>query len=114
MNIRLKYLEAQEWMELAQRAEWSVDKLAKLCKVSVRGLELHFQNKVGKTPKNWLVGQRQKQGMELLRDGLLVKEVATQLAYKHAYQFSREFKKHWGHCPTQNDTTGMKSRKLRI
>ena len=47
MNIRLKYLEAQEWLKLARCAEWSVGKLAKLCNVSVRGLELHFLKQNG-------------------------------------------------------------------
>ena len=91
MNTRLKYLDEQEWLELARCAEWSVGKLAKLCNVSARGLELHFLNKMGKTPKYWLVEQRQKQALKLLRGGLLVKEVAAQLAYKKPHHFSRKF-----------------------
>jgi transcriptional regulator GlxA family with amidase domain len=114
MNTRLKNLEEQEWLKLAQQAEWSVTKLAKLCKVSLRGLELHFLKKMRSTPKNWLVGQRQKQALELLRDGSMVKEAAAQLAYKHANHFSREFKKHWGYCPTQNAPIGAQARKLRV
>jgi len=109
MNTRLKHLEEQEWVELAQQAEWSVGKLAKLCKVTVRGLELHFQNKIGKTPKKWLVEQRQKQALKLMQDDLLVKEVSSQLAYKQPSHFSREFKKQWGHCPTQNESNGDRS-----
>ena len=114
MNRRLKDIEEQEWLKLAQQAEWSVSKLAKLSDVSVRGLELHFHKKMGRTPKKWLVEQRQKQGEQMMRDGPLVKQVALQLAYKQANHFSREFKKLWGHCPSQNKKNGSEGRKLRI
>jgi len=114
MNTRLKYVEEEEWLILAQQAEWSVNRLAKLCKVSVRGLELHFFAKFGRTPKKWLVKQRLKQGAKLMHDDLLVKEVSSQLAYKQPNHFSRDFKKHYGHCPTQTEPIQGKARKLRF
>ena len=109
--MRLKHLEEQEWLKLAQDAEWSVSKLAKLCKVSVRGLELRFHKQMDRTPKEWLVEQRQKQAAKLLRDGSSVKETAGKIGYKYSNHFSREFKNHWGHCPTK---IGPKNRKLRL
>jgi AraC-like DNA-binding protein len=114
MNTRLKHLEEQEWLKLAQQAGWSVCKLAKLCNVSMRGLELHFHRQMGMPPKTWLMEQRQQCAVEFLRDGSLVKEVAAQLAYKHPNHFSREFSKRWGHSPTQNGSTGLECRKLRV
>jgi AraC-like DNA-binding protein len=114
MNRRLKNLEEKEWLELATRAEWSVTKLAKLRKVSVRGLELHFHKTMGGTPKKWLMEQRQKQGVKLMSDDPLVKAVSSQLAYKHPNHFSRDFKKHCGHCPTQTGPIKPKTRKLRV
>ncbi|HEY5043667.1 MAG TPA: AraC family transcriptional regulator [Verrucomicrobiae bacterium] len=109
MNTRLKYLEEHEWLKLAQQAEWSVSRLAKLCSVSVRGLELYFHAKIGRTPKKWLVEQRQKQAVILLLDGYLVKEVSSQLAYKQPNHFSREFKRQIGYCPTQINPIGPKT-----
>ena len=98
MNTKLKHI--QDWTPLARQAEWTVSKLAKLCGVSVRTLERHFLATHGQKPKGWLAAQRQRQAFELLRDGSSVKETASTLEYDHANHFSREFKAHWGFCPT--------------
>src|SRR6185437_6711921 len=86
---------------LASQAIWSVANLAKLCGVSERTLETHFRQNMGRTPKSWLSEHRQKLAAALLREGCLVKEVATQLGYKHPTHFSREFRKYWGSPPTR-------------
>jgi AraC-like DNA-binding protein len=114
MNIRRKIIEEKEWLKLAQQAEWSVNKLAQLCNVSVRGIELRFHKQMGRTPKKWLAEQRQIQAAILMRAGPLVKEVSSQLAYKQPNHFSREFKKQWGCCPTEIGTNETKDGKLRI
>jgi transcriptional regulator GlxA family with amidase domain len=98
MNTKLNHL--QNWPELAQKTKWSVTALAKLCGVSVRTLERHFLIEIGKTPKAWLIDQRQKQAGELLFDGKTIKEISGQLGYKHATNFSRKFKNDWGVCPS--------------
>jgi AraC-like DNA-binding protein len=89
----------QDWLPLAQQANWSVSKVAKLASVSTRTLERHFVKFLGKTPKTWLAEQRQKQALELLCDGTSVKEAASLLGYQHASTFTREFKKLSGQCP---------------
>jgi AraC-like DNA-binding protein len=89
----------QNWPELARQAQWSASALAKLCKVSLRTLERHFHKQMGKSPKVWLVEQRQQQAMGLLKAGRSVKEAADGAGYQHASTFSREFKKYWGNCP---------------
>jgi AraC-like DNA-binding protein len=89
----------QDWLPLAQRANWSVSKLAKLANVSTRTLERHFVKTMGKTPKVWLAAKRQKQALELLGDGTSVKQAASLLGYQHASTFTREFKKLSGLCP---------------
>jgi AraC-like DNA-binding protein len=91
----------ENWQKIAKDVGWTVENLAKECGVSIRTLEMHFQQTFGTTPKAWLTEQRQKQAICLLQDGLRVKEVAAQLDYKYTPHFSRDFKKHWGYCPKQ-------------
>jgi transcriptional regulator GlxA family with amidase domain len=100
MNGRLQW--TQNWKELAQHANWSATALAEKCGVSLRTLERHFLKAMGKRPQTWLCEQRQSRAVELLQDGCNVKKTATLLGYKYATHFSREFKKHWGHAPTEN------------
>jgi transcriptional regulator GlxA family with amidase domain len=98
MSARLNRI--QNWLELAQETNWSVAALAKRSGVSVRMLERHFLHKVGKPPKAWLVEQRQKRAIQLLRGGCSVKETAAQLAYRYTHHLTREFKAYWGFCPS--------------
>ena len=101
MNTKLN--NDPNWLELAQKTNWSVSGLAKACGVSVRTLELHFLKKLNCSPKAWLLQQRQQQALPLLRAGSSVKETAATLGYKSGYHLSRDFKKHWGYCPSQID-----------
>ena len=101
MNTKLNYV--QNWLELAKQSNWSVARLARLCGVSVRTLEMFFLKTWSASPRTWLNEQRQKLAVEFLRDGKSVKETATELSYLHAHNFSRQFKKYWGHYPTQAD-----------
>jgi transcriptional regulator GlxA family with amidase domain len=100
MNGRLQW--NQNWEALAGQAHWSAAALAERCDVSLRTLERYFLKEMGKRPQAWLCEQRQSRAVELLQDGCNVKETATLLGYKHSTHFSREFKKHWGHAPTEN------------
>jgi AraC-like DNA-binding protein len=102
MNTKLNH--NPDWPKLAKQANWSVTKLASFCKVSPRTLERHFRRSTGKSPKEWLAEQRQRQALELLRDGSSVKETASLLGYSHAHHFSREFKERWGYSPRVADT----------
>lgn len=99
MSARLSPI--ANWLDLARKANWSVNEMAKLCNVSARTLQLHFLKAIGETPKNWMVRQRQIQAIGLLNSGASVKEAAAKLGYKHAHHFSREFKKISGHSPTR-------------
>lgn len=99
MNTKLNHI--QNWQELAQKANWSVVSLAKGCRISVRTLETYFRKYYKQKPKKWLAKQRQEQAVKLLKSGYCVKEIATQLGYKHSNHFSRDFKMHWGCRPTE-------------
>ena len=104
MNTKLKYFDEKDWLSLARQASWSVSDIAERCGVSVRVLRRHFIRQFGATAKSWITKQRHKQAVELLRDGSLVKETASLLGYKHANNFSREFKKRNGQSPTSLPT----------
>ena len=90
----------ENWPELAERANWAVGSLAKLCGVSVSGLQRHFREAMGKPPKAWLLEHRQKRAIELLQHDTLVKEVAMTLGYQHGQSFTRQFKKSVGYPPS--------------
>jgi AraC-like DNA-binding protein len=99
MNTKLKHL--QDWPELARQAKWSASALGKLCGVSVRALHRHFVKERGMNTKIWLAEQRQHKALDLLRDGLSIKETATALGYKEASSFTRRCKNQTGLCPSQ-------------
>jgi AraC-like DNA-binding protein len=91
----------QDWPELARQAGYSPSKLAKLCGVSLRTLQRFVIQKTGKRPKAWLAERRQLDAIEELKKCSCLKEAASNLGYKHTHHFSRDFKAHWGYCPTQ-------------
>lgn len=98
MNYKLNT--EQDWRELARQANWSVAKLARLCGISPDTLRRHFLTTAGKSPRLWLMAQRQRQALELLRDGSSIKETAARLGYKQQTNFTRKFKEQWGVCPS--------------
>jgi transcriptional regulator GlxA family with amidase domain len=100
INSRLNQI--QNWPELARQAKWCVATLAKNCGVSVRTLERHFEEKMGKPPKAYLTEQRQQLARQLLLENKAsLKELASQLEYKSPCNFYRDFKEHWGIYPAQ-------------
>ena len=98
MNTKLKHV--QNWSEVAQQANWSVAKMAKSLRVSEDSIRRHMSALFGKTPRQWLAEDRQRQALVLLCDGSSVKETAARLGYKQQTNFTRKFKKDWGACPT--------------
>ncbi len=103
MNTRLRHI--QNWPQLAQQSNWSASLLAKQCGVSVRTLHRYFLRETGKNTKTWLAEQRLRQGFELLCNGTSVKETASCLGYKQPANFTREYKHHWGFCPSLQPPT---------
>jgi AraC-like DNA-binding protein len=89
----------QDWLLLAQRANWSAVNLAKQCGVCKRTLERYFLKQMGKSPKVWLAEQRQFQALKVIQEGYSIKESSQLIGYEHPSQFSREFRKFWGYCP---------------
>lgn len=92
MNYRLRHI--QNWLELAEKAEWKVLALAKECGVSVRTLELYFCKNMGKKPKAWMTEERNRRALQKLESGSTVKETALSLHYKHPSHLTNDIKKH--------------------
>jgi AraC-like DNA-binding protein len=98
MNHRLHQI--QNWPQLAQQANWCATTLAEQQGVCLKTLQRFFKEEMGKSPKKWLLDQRNRQATKLLKDGFRVKETADKLCCKHPSHLTNSFKKHYGHCPT--------------
>ena len=79
---------------MAEEAQYSVQKLARIAGVSVRQLERYFATEKLERPRDWLNRLRQTKARQLLSCGQTVKEVAYALGYKQPAHFSREFKRY--------------------
>lgn len=98
MNSKLNYI--VNWPELARQANWSAAGLAKTCGISVRTLHRHFIRTMGTNTRMWLAQQRQIEAQKLLHIGASVKETACKVGYKQQSNFTRQFKKQLGTCPS--------------
>lgn len=95
-NVLVKDLE-----RLAVVAHFDARELARLCNLSVRQLERHFQRDLGRTPQNWLNELRLRIAELLLLNGQPVKSVAYTLGFKQASHFCRRFKLQHNLTPSQ-------------
>jgi AraC-like DNA-binding protein len=98
MNNQLYQI--QNWPERAQAAKWCATTLAQNCGVSLRTLQRHFLKEMGKSPKKWLLEQRNQKADEMLKGGLRIKEAAGSLDYKHSTHLSRDYKEYLECCLT--------------
>jgi AraC-like DNA-binding protein len=85
---------------LAVRACYSGSILAALCGVSLRQLQRHVQSSYFRPLGEWLNALRLRHAYQRLSEGCLVKETAFSLGYKQVSHFSRNFKDHYGFCPS--------------
>jgi AraC-like DNA-binding protein len=72
--------------------------------ISRRHLQRWFSAQMDVTPSAWLAAQRLQQARRLLATSGSVKEVAYSLGFKQASQFSRDFRRLFGHCPSSELT----------
>lgn len=90
-----------DWPQRAHAAGYRVKALAQDCGVPMRMLERWFHEQKGETPHGWMHEQRMNGAVELLRKGVFVEAAARELGYEYAHHFSRDFKNHFGCCPSK-------------
>ena len=89
------------WKGLALGAQYNASKLASLCEVSLRTLQRQFQEILGRPPQRWLNELRIHTAQRLLHQGASIKEIASDLGFKHSSHFCRQFKRQAKMTPSQ-------------
>ncbi|MBQ3075584.1 MAG: helix-turn-helix transcriptional regulator, partial [Clostridia bacterium] len=82
------------------RVDLQIDEVAAFCNVSAVYLRKIVKEVYQKTPFHLLTDLRMKKAYEMLLEKRPVKEIALSVGYSDVYQFSRAYKRHFGHAPT--------------
>ena len=81
-------------------AKLNVEDLAEEANMSVSSFHNNFKTVTSKSPIQYIKDIRlQKARMLMVQDGISAVEAAFNVGYESASQFSREFKRHFGHTP---------------
>ena len=83
------------------KSELTVSQVARECFVSEPYLRKLFARKMDTTPSRYITKVRMNHAYHLAREQFPVKEIARLVGYADIYQFSRAYKKHFGHCPSE-------------
>lgn len=105
-------ISTREWKQLAVESDYGTQKLAKLLGLSLRQVERIIRRQFDTTPRTWLAETRLVEAGKLLRQGNKVMQVASDLRYKQASHFCRQFKEFHGVRPAQFISTKRKSRNV--
>jgi AraC family transcriptional regulator of arabinose operon len=94
---------ALDWMQQHVESREPVSRLCDFLEVSQPTLNRLFQRETGESAATHFRRFRMEHARRLLRSGgsVVVKEVAFQLGYRHFNDFSRAYRLHFGHVPTQ-------------
>lgn len=82
-----------DWKILARQARYRPMRLAKLCQASLRQLQRFILIKFHVTLRAWLDQLRLHRAIELLVEGLPIKDVAGEIGLKQPTYFFRFFKR---------------------
>jgi len=88
------------WPKLAETVRYNVNSLARQQGVSVRQLRRMFLDRFKRTPHEWLHQLRMQRAVEFLMAKKPVKVIASELEYRDAAHFSRDFKGYYGVSPS--------------
>ena len=90
-----------DWKTYAAQCLYSITRMAHGKQMSRQHLRRYFQQNLGTNPKEWIEVQRLEAAMRLLKAGKAVKEVAAELGFGHACDFSRFFHRKTGQTPRE-------------
>jgi AraC-like DNA-binding protein len=93
-------LDEQRLDEVVQTCGYDIRRIAQHLGISVRHLQRWFGAHLTCTPRVWLAEQRLQRARRLLAASSSVKEVAYSLGFSQVSQFSRDFKRRFGHRPS--------------
>lgn len=86
--------------------ELSVEALARMAAMSRPAFHRHFRRATSLTPIQFIKALRLNEGARLIAQGMAVGTAASQVGYASPSQFSREFKRQFGHSPGRWRNTG--------
>ena len=105
-------MSTREWKQLAVESDYRTQKLAKLVSLSRKQVERIIRREFDSTPRAWLDERRLLEAGNRLLKGNKVMQVATDLRYKQASHFCRQFKEFYGVRPSQFIRTKRKSQNV--
>jgi AraC-like DNA-binding protein len=82
--------------KLARECRFNASELCLRLGVSERHIRRIFEDGIGIGPKEWLRQERMVVARNLLREGLLIKNVASQLGFANYKNLNREFLAFYG------------------
>ena len=82
------------------RANLQIDEVAAFCHISSVYLRKIIKETYQKTPFHLLTELRMKKASEMLLEKRPITEIALSAGYSDIYQFSRAYKRYFGHAPT--------------
>jgi AraC-like DNA-binding protein len=89
----------EDWIAVAMRCEFRLEKMAKAFDVSERTLRRHFQERFGITPKEWRDAKRLEIALARLSGGNQVKSASGDTKFKHPEALSAFIKRQTGSSP---------------
>ena len=84
-----------------QNADLTVAKIAHACHISEIYLRKLFKRELNTSPYQKVLAVRMSNALVLAREKRSVKEIAARTGYTDVFQFSRAYKRHFGHSPSQ-------------
>src|ERR1043166_2290286 len=106
-------LNEDDWGELAKKARFDLAALCVELRISRRTMERHFDERFSLTPAQWMHRWRLDKAVELLKKGMVNKEICTELHFTSETNFCHQFHRHFGSAPgeylrSQQMLTAMK------
>lgn len=102
-----RVVELLHYLNLHIAETLSIDELAARFYVSKYHMMRRFKEETGYTIHGYVTEKRLLLARQLLRDGIPVTKVGEQCGYLDYSTFSRAYRKHFGHAPSQDSAESM-------